>query len=487
MRAGPEAVAAALLAVCRAAAALEVAPGSRCAARCLDAASGDRLEASASTTRDADVSCRDADYFTTDRGVKFRQCLDCLQTSSQAAEGESDRGWYIYNLRYVLSTCLFSVPRAPLAGVASARCDPAKACKPLQASLSRRDYCTADNGSFTKSNLSPCLSCLRAAEGGVSLSNFMAALEADCVDDGRLLRLNSSLFAPEAVSASGPTARGRDDETRPSGPSPGTVAGIAVGIVSIFILAAALFALYWRRERAMDRENEEESEVGWPAATAGKDGSGSGGLLARLFASSGKTEAAGPVGRTVYGSDHDGQKDGSHGGIPAHPAYIPFTASQATDGSGAGRAATPDAPKRTNRPDTFAMQAYLAAAEEAARLGPRPRAHEHEPESEGRQRGRRPLASLPKLGVSRKRVAAKTTGGLELPVSEPMGAEGDGRRGWSLGEAARRSKHQHEDRPRRSRQQQEDRPRRSRQQHEDADDGFIEVPLRSGKSTLYGY
>lgn len=83
------------LAVGPAVLALQVTPGSPCAAHCLDSPEDNDFRAADSTTNVTHVHCRDADYVTSDAGIKFRECLDCLQTSTAVAEGESDIQWYI--------------------------------------------------------------------------------------------------------------------------------------------------------------------------------------------------------------------------------------------------------------------------------------------------------------------------------------------------------------------------------------------------------
>lgn len=91
-----------LFAVFRTVLTLQVTPGSPCAANCLDSLEGNDFKASDSTTNASDVGCKDADYVTTDRGVKFRECVDCLQTSTKFAEGESDVKWYICGFTFSL-------------------------------------------------------------------------------------------------------------------------------------------------------------------------------------------------------------------------------------------------------------------------------------------------------------------------------------------------------------------------------------------------
>lgn len=75
--------------------ALEVTPGSSCASTCLDSTTGDAFDPAASTTNTSDIVCYDVDYYSTTAGVKFKDCLECLQTSTDVNGSESDVSWFI--------------------------------------------------------------------------------------------------------------------------------------------------------------------------------------------------------------------------------------------------------------------------------------------------------------------------------------------------------------------------------------------------------
>jgi len=190
-----------LLAETRLLHALQVTPGSHCATYCLDSPGGNPFKASDSTTNTTDISCRDRDYSNTDKGIKFKTCLDCLQNSSKVDKDESDLRWYICkpflahlaflppttltyssdNLRYALATCLFAEPHALPNYTLDSTCNIDQACKPLKDPLTAdgldpvpkqtSGYCTANDGTFMGSHLSSCISCLQATEGQVYLSN----------------------------------------------------------------------------------------------------------------------------------------------------------------------------------------------------------------------------------------------------------------------------------------------------------------------------
>ncbi|KAG6040328.1 hypothetical protein E4U41_000885 [Claviceps citrina] len=251
------------------ASALEVTPGSPCAVECLDSPDGNFFRAADSTTKTDDITCRDADHSATDEGIKFRKCLDCLQTSSKVEGAESDLKWYIYNLRFALSTCLYASPQPPRNGstAAAQQCDTDRACRPLSASLTAPGfdanpgnpfgYCTESDGAFMGTSFSPCLRCLRASGGQAHLSNFMTALEAGCLQqppDGGVIHLGGSVFTTKPVNiADGGTAAdsgsGSGSGSGSDSLSASTITGIVVGVVLIFSLAVALFTLYFRGQR----------------------------------------------------------------------------------------------------------------------------------------------------------------------------------------------------------------------------------------------
>jgi len=75
--------------------ALQVAPGSQCAPVCLDQTGGNGLDPNASTTGVSNIICNDADYSTSAVGVKFKSCMECLQSSTAVSGTETDLGWFL--------------------------------------------------------------------------------------------------------------------------------------------------------------------------------------------------------------------------------------------------------------------------------------------------------------------------------------------------------------------------------------------------------
>lgn len=82
---------------------LEVAPGSSCATFCLDDGETDAFNAAASTTNTSDITCQDIDFSTKEKGIKFKNCVDCLAKSKKVSDDESDLHWYLCkpNTRFV--------------------------------------------------------------------------------------------------------------------------------------------------------------------------------------------------------------------------------------------------------------------------------------------------------------------------------------------------------------------------------------------------
>ncbi|KAF4585757.1 LPXTG-domain-containing protein [Ophiocordyceps camponoti-floridani] len=223
---------------------------------------------------------------------------------------------------------------------------------------------------------------------------------------------------------------------------PATIAGIAIGVLLLFILAALLFLIYHRRERVKDRIDDDASsfETGRSSRRECRERGLSG--ESRLF---GPEYEVGTYTRYLDNS------------IPTHPAYIPSAVWPGPrPPSGPPLPPSQPAPVRSNRPDSYAVQAYLAAAAESARLAdPPPPVH---------QKAERPRSRS--LGLS-----------LAIP-KKPTRVE-TGYPGLPIHPAVRSHQQLRQDTPAVV-------PFSQRQQVY-RNDAFVEVPLRSGKSTLYGY
>lgn len=75
--------------------ALQVTPGSSCAAICLDDVDGNPLDPASSSTNTTDIKCMDESFDNTEVGMKYKTCLDCLRKSEKVNGTESDSAWFL--------------------------------------------------------------------------------------------------------------------------------------------------------------------------------------------------------------------------------------------------------------------------------------------------------------------------------------------------------------------------------------------------------
>ncbi|KAI6252551.1 hypothetical protein MCOR03_005420 [Pyricularia oryzae] len=275
--------------------ALQVAPGSPCASVCQDRNDGDGNDAKGSTTSVKDIACEDPDFDSrTIRGMKFKECTQCLQSSRYTSGEETDLMWYLYNLRYAANVCLYNYPEA--VQNKSFACDIPSSCGGLKTALREGDlkaesitqleYCSADNEKMKAWAIKSCTSCLWNAPESKYLSNFMVALDAACVQRpkaGDLVGLTGSLFTSYAVNITDPPKL----ETGPPPPAQtnmdtGTIIGIAIGAALVLLLGVGLFVVYWRKQKRAKveeerRVNSDSPNDGGSSITALNIGGGGGG------------------------------------------------------------------------------------------------------------------------------------------------------------------------------------------------------------------
>lgn len=243
--------------------AFQVSPSSPCSPQCtIDGAVN---------TDTSEVVCSDADFSTTSTGLKFKNCIDCLQSSRYFSGDDSDVAWFLYNLRFAADVCLFQYPGANLKNETSA-CNVDYVCKPLQSALATDKldtaggnefgYCTADNSAFRGQSRTTCIGCLQASPSNKYLSNFLIALEAGCEQQrvlGKTLGLSGSLFSQVAVNITGveaaSNATGTDQNDSPTHLSVGAIVGISVGSAAVFLGGGLLFLLYYCRQRRYNKED----------------------------------------------------------------------------------------------------------------------------------------------------------------------------------------------------------------------------------------
>ncbi|KAK6219810.1 hypothetical protein QIS74_05312 [Colletotrichum tabaci] len=389
---------------------LEVTPGSDCAALCLGGPNGTAIDTATSGTNSSDIVCENDQYHSTGKGIKFRNCVSCLQKSQAAQGSQSDAAWFLYNIRYTVDVCLFDFPEA-ISNINSP-CIINSACRPLKNALTTGlttpdadtayDYCTADADRFASPNWWSCVRCLQSSDSQSYLSNFLIALKAGCQQkpaNGSLLGLTGQLFSTEAVniteSATNTTMPG-DGGASATTMTLGTIVGIAVGGGLVFVGAICLFIIYCRKQRKQRMQDEAGLPPRPPRSHASsvtainkspyapitdhKKSSSVNSYNYELqekqnFSSNAdyydRLEQDVQVGREAahYNFDPHSGFHGPSSALPTHPAYIPRAMSRQSN-----RANTPSPPnpRRTNTPDSYALQTYLTAGEDPGTGGIRP-------------------------------------------------------------------------------------------------------------------
>ncbi|KAF2970329.1 hypothetical protein GQX73_g3214 [Xylaria multiplex] len=376
--------------------ALQVTPGSTCAAFCLDNPESDPLNPDSSNTRPSDITCTDDSFDNTATGIKFKNCLDCLQKSNATSNTESDVSWFLYNIRYSVDVCLFGFPNTS-SEVISSPCTINWGCQPLKKTLeagslvAARDqfeYCTADGDFLSSNNVDDCIRCFASSPNQEHLSNFMTALKAGCEQKpapGELIGLSDSLFTGSLVNIATPPSD-TISNNKDSGfgiTSTGAIVGISLGAGLLFLGGLALFWVYRRRQKRIFGETfspHDDSRTGNRSITPLIGGR----LSANEKRALSQTGDHGPRVQNSFTSNTEYYKMLERGIQPnqqhyavgpnnlrsnpsvlsAHPAYLPRTHSRQ-----ASREPSPPRPTKVNKPDSYALQAYLSAAEGVGGVG----------------------------------------------------------------------------------------------------------------------
>ncbi|KAJ3496865.1 hypothetical protein NLG97_g2350 [Lecanicillium saksenae] len=145
--------------------ALQATPNSPCASLCLDSS-----ESSNSTTpniSDAEIVCANREY-ASERGNKFKGCMNCLQNSTYSQGSQNDQAWFMYNLQYAFAHCVFGYPDGT--GIGSYPCMTSEACGPLKNTVTKTlanntgtdpyAYCSYNGGSTFGDTFGKCLDCM---------------------------------------------------------------------------------------------------------------------------------------------------------------------------------------------------------------------------------------------------------------------------------------------------------------------------------------
>ncbi|CAN8096103.1 unnamed protein product [Discula destructiva] len=247
-----------LLLITASAYALRITPDSSCSSVCGDT----------TTTNASNVVCNDFDYYRSSEGSTFMSCMECLQTSNATRDADNDVSWFLYNLRYASAVCLYDYPSQNTSADATSVCNVDHACKPLQGALvsgnlnplneTQYGYCQADDDAFYGTSIDNCVSCLQSSPSTYT-ANFLLALEAGCKQEpapGALLSITGSLFSTLAINITMPSNSTASSYSSTSPPlSTTTIIAIAVSLTALFATAAALFTIYFLRQRRYARED----------------------------------------------------------------------------------------------------------------------------------------------------------------------------------------------------------------------------------------
>ncbi|ORY71512.1 uncharacterized protein BCR38DRAFT_417055 [Pseudomassariella vexata] len=393
--------------------ALQVTPGSPCAALCLNDPKSDTQDPGSSFTNAADISCTDHDYQSSSKGIKFKNCMECLQNSNAVSGDENDMNWFLYNLRYSVDVCVYGFPNITKA--VSSPCDIDYACQPLKKALEDDElnpdiaaeygYCDADGGKFAGSQVDSCIQCFQSSTNQAYLANFFTALKAGCQQrpqSGALIGLSGSLFTKLHVNITAPPRNDTsavDTGTGATAMTTGAIVGIAVGAGLLFLGGTALFWVYYRKQKDTytDFSSEYDARSGSKSISPPLQGAFSAMDTEQQLSDYelksqqayvnnadyyDKYEKELQGRRPIYAFNPNKPGSGPSGALPTHHAYLPQTMSRNSDKT---RGSTPDPnprPVKSNKPDSYALQAYLNAAEDAKASvlpgpppGPLPAAH----------------------------------------------------------------------------------------------------------------
>lgn len=171
--------------------ALQVTPNSPCAAVCQDSDTLDASDPRSSNTKNSDITCDDSSFGSSKAGIKWMNCMSCLQNSTFVQGNENDQMWFLCrsrqmwpvssrsfcsrtltdNSRYAVSYCVFGFPNAT--DVGSSPCTTSPACGLVENSLeagvldphssSQYGYCSVDRDAMTGSGYASCLACISAS------------------------------------------------------------------------------------------------------------------------------------------------------------------------------------------------------------------------------------------------------------------------------------------------------------------------------------
>lgn len=210
---------------------------------------------------------------------------------------------------------------------------------------------------------------------------------------GTAMGLSGTVFSSKAVTIQDPS-QNQDKDSHKTTLSTGAIVGIVIGVVVLFIVAVGLLLVHCHREAEFERDVWDDSQYD------GQTGNSNVYYGNHPFASPRSVNAhyirnhqrQASVGSSGEYYDKMAAKEvnsqhevypmhtidrnsilTSNSTLPAHPAYNPNTISRKNPSPALrGREISPPAAThnrvRSNTPDSFAEQAYIQAAEDSARL-----------------------------------------------------------------------------------------------------------------------
>ncbi|KAF5553984.1 exo-alpha-sialidase neuraminidase [Fusarium mexicanum] len=379
--------------------ALEATPNSECAALCSDGSNSTLNDASAARTNSSDIVCEDGEYTETGNGIRYKNCLNCLQKSEDIWKGESDVFWFLYNVRYAFDVCLYSYPDAAKTGTINSPCNIESSCGSLEDALktsllqrtsdNQFEYCKAEDSIIESSSYKECISCLQSTSNQKFLANFLVALKAGCIQEperGDIIGLSGTIFASSLVNITDPSTNKTlpgDGGAAVGSMTTGTIVGIAVGCGLGAAGLAWLLFMYCRRSR--NRRGTAIKISSPPPDTPMNDRSMYGIQKSSYFHDGRKQpplplihdppRAGGHI-RTMSnaqyydGLERDGEdglgnvnyhyvphskSNGPNSALPTHHAYIPRVVSKLPEPHITTHT------RKASAPDSYALQTYLKA------------------------------------------------------------------------------------------------------------------------------
>ncbi|KAH6611144.1 hypothetical protein Trco_001164 [Trichoderma cornu-damae] len=246
--------------------ALRVSPDSPCTSVCANS-NVSQSDPNFSDEQWKDIVCSDKDLDSKPEGQRLKSCFTCLQNSTYAHGGENDQDWFLYNLRYSSSYCMFGYPNST--GFDSGPCTTTVGCGSLAPALeldikkptnsTPYGYCDANGGAITSNAVEGCLQCVKADGEHDYLSNFLLTLQGACRTKsapGSLLVLNNTIFGNDTIQVVDPVSA-----TNYEGPklSSSAIVGIIVAAIVILALAAGFTFVCIRKRKARAREQNRAS------------------------------------------------------------------------------------------------------------------------------------------------------------------------------------------------------------------------------------